>query len=388
MSIDLQSLRARARRGRRARPQPARDADDIGHLTKQNVAAGKRFWASRWHSADASFYPSRQRLFGPELEQLIRELVVRGYAPPEPLLGADDQVITLGSCFARELRTFLAEGGLLATRFKVPAGLNNTYALLDFFSWCVSGSETGRGFRYDRLEGGEIEEWAPESERQAYVDAFAEAGAFVFTIGLAEVWEDRETGGVFWRGVPEEIFDRDRHVNRLTKVDENVANLRRLTDLVRQVNPHAPIVLTLSPVPLAATFRGVSCVAADCVSKSVLRVALDELMADGRPGVYYWPSFEIVRWAGAHYDFRAYGFDDDNPRHVTRYLVAEIINSFVSIYYRADAVELMRSNRLSGRAVVPSPASLAGRLRGIRDRRARTQAGRGRRAKARDMRPA
>ena len=68
---------------------------------------------------------------------------------------------------------------------------------------------------------GEIEEWKPEEERAGYHDLFAEAGAFVFTFGLAEVWQDRETGGVFWRGVPDSIFDSDRHVFRLTTVEEN-----------------------------------------------------------------------------------------------------------------------------------------------------------------------
>ena len=46
------------------------------------------------------------------------------------------------------------------------------------------------------VAGGEIKEWTPEHKRKAYADAFASAGAFVFTIGLAEVWQDRETGGV------------------------------------------------------------------------------------------------------------------------------------------------------------------------------------------------
>jgi len=84
---------------------------------------------------------------------------------------------------------------------------------------------------------------------------------------------------VFWRGVPKDVYDEKRHVFRLTTVDENADNLTRLVEVVRQVNPTAPIILTLSPVPLLATFREISCLTADCVSKSVLRVALDQVMS-------------------------------------------------------------------------------------------------------------
>ena len=233
--------------------------------------------------------------------------MITGWAPKEPLLGIDDSVYTLGSCFARELLRYLTKAGVSSKRVWIPSGLNNSFAILDFFSWCATGQETGRGFRYDRLETGEIVEWKPEGERQAYADEFAKAGAFVFTFGLAEVWEDKETGGVFWRGVPEEIFDADRHVFRLSSVEENTANIRQIIEHCRAMNPDAPVVLTLSPVPLMATFRDVSCITADAVSKSVLRVALDQVMRDGREGVYYWPSYEVVKWVGPHLDWPAYG---------------------------------------------------------------------------------
>jgi hypothetical protein len=297
----------------------------------------------RWHALGATLYPSEQELFEGDLRQLIREYVAPGWAPKEPLLGIDDSVFTLGSCFARELLRYLTKAGVSSKRLWIPSGLNNSFAILDFFSWCATGEETGRGFRYDRLETGEIIEWKPEAERQAYADEFGRAGAFVFTFGLAEVWEDRETGGVFWRGVPEEIFDADRHRFRLTTVEENAANIRRIVELCGQLNPTAPVVLTLSPVPLMATFREASCMTADCVSKSVLRVALDQVMSDGRKGVYYWPSYEVVRWAGAHLPWPAYGLHNRKPRDVSKRIVAEIIDAFVEAYYTPEAVAQLRA---------------------------------------------
>lgn len=296
----------------------------------------------RWHALGANLYPSEQELFEGDLGELIREHVITGWAPEEPLLGIDDSVYTLGSCFARELLRYLTKAGVSSKRVWIPSGLNNSFAILDFFSWCATGQETGRGFRYDRLETGEIVEWKPEGERQAYVDEFAKAGAFVFTFGLAEVWEDKETGGVFWRGVPEEIFDADRHVFRLSSVEENAANIRQIIEHCRAMNPDAPVVLTLSPVPLMATFRDVSCITADAVSKSVLRVALDLVMRDEREGVYYWPSYEVVKWVGPHLDWPAYGLHNRKPRDVSKKLVAAIIDAFVDSYYTPEAVAQLR----------------------------------------------
>jgi hypothetical protein len=266
----------------------------------------------------------------------------------------------MGSCFAQELRDHLSERGFASGNFWIPSGLNNTFAILDFISWCVTGSDTGAGFRYDRFDDGRIRQWLPQEKRDRYERHLREAGAFVFTFGLAEVWQDAETGGVFWRGIPEKIFDADRHVFRLTTVEENEQNIVRLVELIRSVNPDAPIVLTLSPVPLMATFRGQSCVTADAISKSVLRVAIDLVASRGLPGVYYWPSFEVVRWAGGHLPYPAYGVPDRRARHVTRYLVAEIIDAFVEAFYTPAAVARLRARNDCPRAV--DPLSLRGRI--------------------------
>jgi hypothetical protein len=258
-------------------------------------------------------------------------------------------VITLGSCFARELREHLASLGFASRGIWVPSGLNNTFAILDFVSWCVTGRETGRGYRYDRTAEGTIEDWRPAAEREKYLEAITSAGGFVFTIGLAEVWEDAETGAVFWKGVPESVFDDGRHRFRLSTVEENERNLVDIVELVRRVNESAPIVLTLSPVPLKATFRDVSCIVADSVSKSILRVAVDRVASRQVPDVYYWPSFEIVRWLGAHRGEASYGADDNRSRHVNRAIVGEIIEAFVESFYAPGAVARMRADGAGAR---------------------------------------
>jgi len=87
--------------------------------------------------------------------------------------------------------------------------------------------------------------------------------------------------------------------------------------------PNVSIVLTLSPAPLAATFRPVSCITANAVSKASLRVAIDELMRDRAddPKLFYFPSYEMVTSVLPN----AY---EDDLRHPTPATVATIMQLF------------------------------------------------------------
>jgi hypothetical protein len=331
----------------------------LGALSPLEPASGRRSWAShRWHQEHVSVVPSAMYEYA-NVRRIFRRNVLPGHLPPKPMLTPGDRVVTLGSCFANELRKALESAGFAAGSFWIPSGLNNTFAIRDFLSWCALGESTDSGWRYERSDDGTIQEWTPADERTAYAAHLAGAGCFVFTLGLAEVWRDKATGKTFWRGVPETIFDAQRHVFGLSTVEENVANIRAIVDLVRSVNPHAPIVLTLSPVPLQATFRDMSCVTADCVSKSVLRVALDTVMQARLPDVYYWPSFELVRWVGAVLPWSAYG--DPDARHVNRFLVHVILDAFIEAFYGADAARTFhdRLARAGARPRQPRPLRTA-----------------------------
>ena len=66
------------------------------------------------------------------------------------------------------------------------------------------------------------------------------------------------------------------------------------------------------------------------------------LMRDGREGVYYWPSYEVVKWVGPHLDWPAYGLHNRKPRDVSKKLVAAIIDAFVEAYYTPEAVAQLR----------------------------------------------
>ena len=322
----------------------------VGNLEADGLDSGHGWGRQGWHRQNVQMFPDSFAAYD-DVPKLFREHILPGHAPETPGLSDSDMVVTLGSCFARELQEVLELAEFSSSSLWVPAGLNNTFALLDFVSWSVTGTATHQGFRYERAAAGEIAEWTPQDEQAAYNDLFARAGALVFTLGLAEVWADRQTGRVFWRGVPESIFDADRHEFRLSTVAENEQNIRELIRLIREINPLAPVVLTLSPVPLEASFRDISCMTADCVSKSVLRVALDNVMETKPENVYYWPSFELVRWAGAAFDWRAFG---DDARHVHRYLVECVVTAFVDFFYGPE-VGVVFQDRLRERGHAHKP---------------------------------
>jgi hypothetical protein len=334
-----------------AKVRKRRPVVDIGRL---DAGPGRtHVGKDEWHTHGAKVYPLDKTLFYGDLKQVIADYVLPGHTPGEPLLDADAHVITFGSCFAAELRDYLSASGFSAQRVRVPAQLNNTFALVDFISWVVTGDETERAFRYERRGAdGQIEEWKPEQEREEVLEGLRGAGAFVFTLGLAEIWEDAETGRVFWRGVPKDMHDVKRHVFRVSTVAENERNILRIVELIREINPTAPIVLTLSPVPLAATFRDMSCVTADCVSKATLRLAIDSVLARKLDSVYYWPSFEVVRWVGGHVPWPVYGLTHrGNSRHVTGYVVGLIMDCFVESFYTPAAAAELRAR--AGAQVAP-----------------------------------
>lgn len=286
-----------------------------------------------WYFSRAmvNLFPRNQAEFQDE-EKLIEKYVLPGWLPPSPLFTPDSRILTLGSCFAQELRNYLAERGMSSDWLFVPPGLNNTFALRNFISWCLTGETSTKAYWYDEDAQGGAVKWDDESNRLSYAEVFKRVDAVILTVGLAEVWYDTVTGGVFWRGVPKSSYDETRHLCRVSTVEENVANLREIIRLIQQAQPGIPIVLTLSPVPLKAATGDKSCITVDTVSKSILRVAIDRIMSSGLGNVYYWPSFEIVRSLGPHLPYSLFG-EDGNTRHVNRKGVQLILKAFTKHYF-------------------------------------------------------
>ncbi|MFN4165305.1 MAG: GSCFA domain-containing protein [Ferrovibrio sp.] len=301
----------------------------IGSLAVNREAS---MWADYWHmSEDMTFFPREVAMFD-DVEAIARDFVFKGYGPEKPIFGDDSKLITMGSCFADRLRRWLLANTRNAYGIDVPESLNNSFAVRQFIQWCLTGERAEDAYWYEQGSDKHISRWESEQEFTFYRRALTECTGIVVTVGMAEVWRDKATGGVFWRGVPEKVFEADKHECVLTSVEENKQNLLKIVELVHQYCGPKPIIFTLSPVPLNASFLHKPAIVSDCRSKSVLRVALGEIEDMNLPQVYYWPSFEIVRWVGSH--IAAPTFNADNtPRHVADFAVKLIIDNFIGRFF-------------------------------------------------------
>jgi hypothetical protein len=233
-------------------------------------------------------------------ETLIQDYILKGWMPDKPFIGPQTNIVAFGSCFASNIGNCLQNLGFdIATAREGKAyvqtiadGLVNVFAICQQFEWAWENHAPaaelwhgwkGEPFGYD------------EEVRLATKELFDKADVFILTFGLSEIWYDEVTGGTFWRAIPADKFDKTRHKFRVATSAETAERLRRIYDLIRKYRPAATIIFTLSPIGLAATFRPVSCISANAVSKAVLRAAIDELhRSAGDANFYYFPAYEVV----------------------------------------------------------------------------------------------
>lgn len=163
-----------------------------------------------------------------------------------------------------------------------------------------------------------------EAMLRAFRRSFTGADVFVFTLGLTEGWEHRETGQPYAMcpGTTAGRFDADAHVFRSYAYPEIVADMRAAFSLMRTVHPGIRFLLTVSPVPLTATASGQHVLVATTYSKSVLRAVAGDLAA-GDEGTDYFPSYEIVTGGRSRE-----AFFEENMRSVKPEGVAHVMEHF------------------------------------------------------------
>jgi hypothetical protein len=71
----------------------------------------------------------------------------------------------------------------------------------------------------------------------------------------------------------------------------------------------------------------------DCISKSTIRIGIEAAMTQRPERVFYWPSFEMVRWLAPHRG-GAFGIDGADNRHISPAMIDEIMSLFLSAYFR------------------------------------------------------
>ena len=254
--------------------------------------------------------------------QSAEEYVLGPNAKPQFSLNDDANFFTLGSCFAENLASSLRAHGRAVKNLPFSEEINSTFANRHLIEWSLSRLD-------DETLSESFAKNFPTIKASEIKKSLTEADVVIFTVGVAPCFFSRETGKfVIPKGSNADLWS-DKFEFRTTTVHENKENLQKIIELIREINKKTQIVLTLSPVPLKGTLDMVSVMQADAVSKSTLRVAINEIMTNSPANVSYWPSFEMVRWLGVYFE-NVFGLEDQRSRHVSNFVIENIISLFLS----------------------------------------------------------
>ncbi len=292
-----------------------------------------------------------------------------------------DRIVTAGSCFAQHIARHLARSGycyhVTETR---PEGMSETeardrqYGLFSarygnlyttlqlrqlieealfgrhsdqrrtFFSRLI-GSQSQRLPDWPLSSGAFVDPLRPTVEPNGFASltemlsdrrrhlaavklALEQADVFVFTLGLTEGWLHKPTNtalplapGVYGGAWNEDYAFFNHGTEEVTR------NLLSALTLIRVHNPKCRFILTVSPVPLAATYANRHVLQSTVYSKSVLRVAAQSV-SDALPGTLYFPSYEIITAPGMnYYDADLRNVSERGVAHVMRVFSERIANS-------------------------------------------------------------
>lgn len=309
---------------------------------------------------------------------------------PRFVFQPDTKVATAGSCFAQHIARYLKSVGdnYLVTEPGHPKLLKGTRRDYNYGTFTARYGNIYTSTQlvqlFDRAYGNFVPAERPWGTSKALIDPFRPAiqpngfssqvefnhdreahfqavrtmfetlDVFVFTLGLTEGWRTLEDGamlpvcpGCSAGG----SFDPDRYEFVNERVGDVTANLRVFIERLRSVNPRAKILLTVSPVPLIATYTDKHVLTATTYSKAVLRAAAGEIY-DSVESVDYFPSFEIITGA---YSRGAYFADD--LRSVEEAGVFHVMKQMFKHYLGTELTPEMAPSAQADEA--PSPAASA-----------------------------
>jgi hypothetical protein len=274
-------------------------------------------------------------------------------------IAPDDRVATAGSCFAQHIGRRLAAAGCTHQITEPPppgmseaqaarsqygifsARYGNLYSarqLLQLIdracgrfvpaaaAWQRSDGRCVDPFRPTIDEAGFADTAALEQSRVLHLQAvrtlFETMDVLVFTLGLTECWRSPVDGAVF--PLPPGVAGCRAdpagcefvNLTLAEVVDDLDTAVRRL----RTINPAARVLLTVSPVPLAATYEDRHVLTATTYSKAVLRVAA-ETLAREHDHVDYFPAYEVITGSfsrGRYFDADLRSVTPEGVDHVMR----------------------------------------------------------------------
>ncbi len=290
-----------------------------------------------------------------------------------------DQVATMGSCFAQHISRHLVKRGLsyfitesgdplasgdeLRSRnygvfsarygnvYTVRQGLQLIDRAFGDFKPTENIWENSGGFVDPYRPQIEPTPWKTEQQvldsRDEHLGAvrqiFLNSDVLVFTLGLTETFMSKGDGSVFpvAPGVSGGIYSPDQYEFINFNVTEVISDLHLFISKARALNPNLRVILTVSPVPLIATYEPRHVLVSTTISKATLRIAAHEI-TQAYDFVEYFPSYEIISGSaiGAAY------FEDD-LRQVSQVGVDHVMRIFEKHMLKSDSLNTGVQNNLT-----------------------------------------
>lgn len=305
------------------------------------------------------------------------------------VIGRDDKIATAGSCFAQHIARRLSASGFnyyigerahpilgdeIAKRFNYgvfSCRYGNIYTSRQLLqtirraygefspvddAWEADGRYLDP-YRPAIQPDGFITLDEMHADRERHLSAvrrmFEELDVFVFTMGLTEGFINRADGAAYpvCPGVAGGVFDEDKHGFHNETVAEVVANMNEFLARLRSVRPSSRVILTVSPVPLVATKEDRHVLQSTTYSKSVLRVAAQEVV-NRHSGVAYFPSYEVITGnynRGAYYQDDLREVREEGVEHVMRLFFKHATKEGPGRPAELDPAEERRRRRLRKR---------------------------------------
>jgi len=289
---------------------------------------------------------------------------IKGLWNPKFIVRESHNIATYGSCFAQHIGNALqARGYRWLITESPPKNMSDSVA--KSFNYNVFSSRTGNIYTasllkqwvewsFDRslvpdevwVKGGRFfDPFRPTVEPNGFqsidelirsrnycLDCFRasveKADFFVFTMGLTESWHNIKG----WEypvcpGTAAGEYDKENHgfINQ----DYNIVrkDMESALGLLKKYNPRLKVILTVSPVPLTATYSGKHVLQATMSSKSTLRSVAD-YFCNNKRFVDYFPSYEIINSPA----YSGYFFEP-NKRSVSKVGVNHVMSCFFADLY-------------------------------------------------------
>lgn len=304
-----------------------------------------------------------------------REHGIRDGATLDPIgqppfqIASNDKVVTAGSCFAQHVGRYISQSGLThyVTEPAHPViplnvAMAHNYGL---FSARYGNVYTARQLKqllqraygiFTPLQsswvgqnGGVVDPFRPQIQPGDFLNeaellrdrahhfarlrrAISEMDVFVFTLGLTEAWRDLRDGAIYplAPGVAGGVYDPTQVGFVNFDETETYNDLRDALEFIRSKNANVRIILTVSPVPLNATFEDKHVLISTTWSKAILRIAAEKAVRHFDDCVYF-PSYEII--TSPHVRGQYYAED---CRNVTQEGVNRVMRLFLKHYAGID----------------------------------------------------